>query len=144
MLSDLDKNKIVILIPSLNPGKELIPYIDELIQNNYKNIVVINDGSTKEYDSIFDKIGSKEECIVLKHEVNYGKGKAIKDGLEYFQKINTNNCYKGIITADSDGQHLVKDVAHVAESMLQNPNSLILGTRDFSDPKVPPKSSFRK
>lgn len=143
MISDFDKNKIVILIPSLSPGKELIPYIDELIQNGYENIIVINDGSAKEYDAIFNEIELKKECIVLKHEINLGKGKAIKDGLKYYLN-NKRNEHIGIITADSDGQHLVKDVTKIAEAMLQNPSSLILGVRDFSDPRVPPKSSFRK
>lgn len=144
MLSDTDKNKIVILIPSLNPGRELIPYIDELIKDNYVNIVVINDGSAKEYDSIFNEIELKEECTLLKHEKNYGKGKAIKTGLEYILNNNINNRYVGVITADSDGQHLPKDITKVAEVMIENPNSLILGTRDFKNPNVPAKSSFRK
>lgn len=144
MLSDTDKNKIVILIPSLNPGRELIPYIDELIKDNYVNIVVINDGSAKEYDSIFNEIELKEKCTLLKHEKNYGKGKAIKTGLEYILNNNINNRYVGVITADSDGQHLPKDITKVAEVMIENPNSLILGTRDFKNPNVPAKSSFRK
>jgi dolichol-phosphate mannosyltransferase len=142
MLSDSDKNKIMILIPSLSPEKELITYIEELIQNNYKNIIVVNDGSSREYNKIFEEIENKQECTVLKHETNFGKGEAIKTGLEYFKKINSNNSYIGIITVDSDGQHLVKDVTKVAEAMKENPNSLILGTRDFSDSNVPPKSSF--
>ena len=84
MLSDLDKNnEFFILIPSLNPTNDLIVYIDELIKNNFTNIIVVNDGSKKECDEIFKAIERKKECILLKHETNLGKGKALKDGLEY-------------------------------------------------------------
>lgn len=143
MLLDLDKNdKVFILIPSLNPTNDLIKYIDELIENNFKNIIVVNDGSKKECDEIFKAIENKKECILLKHETNLGKGKALKSGLEYFKNLNNFNDFFGIITVDSDGQHLVYDVKKVAEKMKENSNSLILGTRNFLESNVPPKSSF--
>lgn len=136
-----DKN-ILILIPSFKPTKELIKYIDELIQNNYKNIVVVNDGSPDEYNEIFEKINLKKECTLLKNEVNMGKGIALKKGFEFFKKLNKNNEYIGMITVDSDGQHLVKDIAKIVQQINEKPNSLILGSRDFSKNNVPTKSSF--
>jgi len=48
----------------------------------------------------------------------------------------------GYITADADGQHLVKDILRVAEALVQHPEALILGSRDFSGKDVPPRSRF--
>jgi len=64
--------KIVPIIPSLNPDYKLERLVDELIENDFKKIIVVNDGSSD--NSIFDKLDKKEECIILTHEVNRGKG----------------------------------------------------------------------
>ena len=44
MSLDINK-KITILIPALNPTKEFIEYINELIENGFEDIIVVNDGS---------------------------------------------------------------------------------------------------
>lgn len=43
------KNEVVILIPSLNPDDRLTSLVDELLANDFKNIIVVNDGSSNEY-----------------------------------------------------------------------------------------------
>ncbi len=43
------KRNSVILIPALNPDKELIQYIQELKRNGFDDIIVVNDGSSAEY-----------------------------------------------------------------------------------------------
>ena len=70
-------NKII-LIPSLEPNNKLIKLVDELI-NNQLEVVVINDGSSKKYNPIFNQI--KEKAMVLEYETNKGKGYALKFGL---------------------------------------------------------------
>ena len=67
-----------------------------------------------------------------------GKGVALKTGIEYIQN-NYNRC-TGIITADSDGQHLPKDINKISKVIMKNPNSLILGVRDFNKNNIPLKS----
>ena len=69
---------ISIVIPSLSPGKELVDYSKELIKYGFNNIIVINDGSNEEYDHIFNSLKENKEITVLKHEVNKGKGAALK------------------------------------------------------------------
>lgn len=141
MLSDLDKN-VAILIPALNPTKEFIEYVDLLIKNNFKNIIVINDGSDSECEYIFDEINKNQECHLIKHVKNEGKGKSIKDGLEFFKTLENIDSLSGIITVDCDGQHLVKDIISISEKMSPDKNALFLGCRDFSRDDIPPKSSF--
>lgn len=50
--------------------------------------------------------------------------------------------YIGIITADSDGQHDIKDVIKVRNEMLIDPTNLYFGSRDFNGEDIPPKSRF--
>ena len=139
MLSKLER-KVVILIPSLNPKIEFINYVQELIENGFKKIIIINDGSKEECAPIFQKLESKKECILITHEKNRGKGKSLKDGLQYFLQIEKD--YLGIITADCDGQHLVKDVIKIAEKIENGADGLILGSRNFKEDNVPVKSSI--
>ena len=142
MSLNLVTRKVFLLIPSLNPNSEFVKYIDELIENNFKNIVVVNDGSDKEFDEIFKKIENKNELYLLNHETNKGKGKSIKDGLTYIKNLENFNDFLGVITVDCDGQHLVKDIINITEEMEKNSNSLILGSRDFTKENIPKKSSF--
>lgn len=141
MYSDLTK-KVLILIPALNPASDFEKYIDELIENGFNSILVINDGSSKEHEKVFENINKKIGCNVIEHKVNEGKGKAIKTGLKYFVENENMNDFIGVITADSDGQHLVKDIKNIAKKMEENSNSLLLGVRDFSGENIPSKSSF--
>lgn len=135
----------VILIPSLNPDNKLIPYVEELMKQGFEHIIIVNDGSGREYDFIFTRL-RELGCIVLKHAVNYGKGRAIKNGLnEFLNRFYENRDICGIITADSDGQHLVKDVIRMDQKLYaagRMTRLLLLGTRDFDQANVPPKSKF--
>lgn len=135
-MKELDK--VVVLIPSLNPDNKLITYVNELYKNGLKQIIIINDGSAKEYDKYYDAI--KDKCTLLKHNLNKGKGAALKTGFDYYLKN-----YKdavGVITADSDGQHTVKDTISLAKTLINNPHSFIIGTRNFNNPNVPSRSKF--
>lgn len=127
----------IILIPAYNPDDKLIKLIENLIDLKFK-IVVVNDGSEKIYDYIFSFIKNEYKVNVINHEKNKGKGMAIKTGIKYIMD-NYYDC-TGIITADSDGQHLPKDIEKISNSIIKNPNSLILGTRDFNQSNIPIKS----
>lgn len=133
--------KSLIVIPSLNPDEELINYIHTLVSNNVTKILVINDGSDSTYDEIFTKIREIPECTVLIHEVNQGKGKALKDALKYYNSQELYKKYNGVITVDADGQHTIKDVLRIAELMEEYGSALILGERAF-DKDVPFRSRF--
>lgn len=129
---------IIVVIPSLSPEDNLIEYADDLIKNGFKNIIVVNDGSSKKYNSIFNKLSKRKAITVLNHKVNKGKGAALKTAFSYikghFKKA------KGVLTVDSDGQHLVSDCLNIASNMLKGKRGLYLGCRNFNDPLVPFKS----
>lgn len=130
----------VILIPSLDPYEKTVELISELISVGIEKIIVVNDGSKKDSQQYFDKIGKNPECIILNHAVNLGKGRAIKTGLNYFLNTFSREEMSGIVTADADGQHSAEDIVKVAFRLTHEKESLILGTRDFNEEIVPFKS----
>lgn len=125
--------KIIPIIPSLNPDYKLLKLVNDLISNDFNKIIVIDDGSNDK--SIFNTLAKKKECIVLTHDINKGKGKALKTAFSYY-KNNLINDYLGVITLDSDGQHSIYDTINIS-SLLANNDTFILGTRLFNVKETP-------
>lgn len=129
--------KVAALIPAYNPSNELISLVNEMSKSDFSTIIVVNDGSSCECDSVFAEIEKINKVILLRHAVNLGKGAALKTGL--------NHCYfgdhVGVVTIDADGQHLVEDSLKVAEVLKTHPESLVVGVRGF-DKNVPWRSKF--
>ena len=129
--------KVVILIPALDPPDIFPDYVRELLDFGFQHIIVVDDGSSSQ--SCFEKIRNMG-CVVLKHEKNEGKGQALKTGLAFYKEHYDYEEFAGVITADSDGQHLCKDVNNLAKTLQMGEERLILGSRDFSLSQGPPKS----
>lgn len=117
------ENKIA-LIPAYEPQDNLISLVHELKENNFE-VVVIDDGSGKEFKYIFDEVSSCAK--VLGYNKNKGKGVALKVGFEYI-KSNSMQDYV-VVTMDCDGQHTVSDAKKLCEVAKLNPNTLVIGKR---------------
>ncbi len=128
----------VILIPSLEPDEKLPAYIRKLKEGGFAHIVVVDDGSGEAYRPIFDSVDAVEDTVVLRHEVNKGKGVALKTGYRYI--MDNLPDITGVITADADGQHTVTDCLRLADELEQGRRALYLGSRDFNLESIPPKS----
>ena len=128
----------VILIPSLEPDERLPAYIQRLKEGGFAHIVVVDDGSGEAYRAVFDRVDAVDDTVVLHHEVNKGKGVALKTGYRYIMEHLPD--ISGVITADADGQHTVADCLHLAEELEKGERALYLGSRDFNRENVPPKS----
>lgn len=113
----------IAVIPSLEPDHKLLVLLEELKQNNY-HIIVINDGSSKDYDNIF--LEAKKYAEVITHNQNRGKGAALKTAFTFIE-----NNFKDylVITLDSDGQHKVRDANKLIAYLDQNKDYLVLGKR---------------
>ncbi len=130
----------VILIPALNPDEKMCKLISDLKSAGFRNIVCIDDGSAPEYKHYFQEARDSYGCDLLTHIVNMGKGRAMKTGLNYICQHFPDA--PGVITADSDGQHLIEDILKCACAMLESSDSLIFGCRDFKKGSVPFKSYY--
>ncbi len=121
---------IAVLIPAYNPKEPLLLLVEALIKFDFRRIVVVNDGSEPSCREIFDKLAGMQNCHVIHHAVNLGKGRALKSGLNYCC-VNFPDLL-GIVTADADGQHLPADIRKVSETFLNDPRSLVIGARIFA------------
>ena len=130
--------RIYVVIPSYEPDDRLLTLCDNLKKEKIKDVIIVNDGSSKKYSYIFKEIENRYKFKILKHKVNMGKGKALKTSFEYLIKEDIVGC----VTADSDGQHSIKDIKKCMDTLKNNPDSLILGCRDFTLDNIPPKSKF--
>ena len=131
---------VAIIIPALNPTPSLIEYVKALLTEGAAQVIVVNDGSREELTPIFTTCSQLNNCTVLTHEINKGKGRALKTAFTYFLK-NMNHL-AGVITADADGQHAVEDVCKLAKVLTDMQTGILLGVRDFSQNNVPFRSKF--
>ena len=134
-------NIVPIVIPAFEPNERLISLIIELNAAGLGPVIIINDGSSNEYDEIFSKA---KELIdnnggkLISYRQNKGKGRALKTAFSYIEENMSD--VLGCVTADSDGQHTPECIASVIDALKKNPNSLILGVRKFDKATVPWKS----
>ena len=126
---------MIVLIPAYEPDDKLKKLVKELREACDHDIVIVDDGSSEHCRPVF--VALENVCTILHHPENKGKGAAIKTGLRYISRHFSAD--EGIITADADGQHLVRDILRVADEWKQHPNDLILGSRRFTG-RVPLRS----
>ncbi|MDR2655283.1 MAG: bifunctional glycosyltransferase family 2/GtrA family protein [Oscillospiraceae bacterium] len=128
----------VLVIPAYRPEKNFIKLIEEIRGLSDIKIIVVDDGNGEKQQYIFDKVKKDFGCEVLMHEVNKGKGAGLKTAVRHV--LENYGC--GIVTADADGQHSPEDILKTVRALEENPDSVILGVRDFSLPQVPFKSRW--
>ena len=128
---------LTIVIPAYEPDNKLIELVEQLNSSLLNpDIVIVDDGSKDK--NIFESLKNYSNIILLHHEINMGKGAALKTAFKY---INDNMKERIIVTADSDGQHAPKDIVKVYNFSKKYYKSLILGSRAFEG-DVPKKSMF--
>lgn len=110
--NNLKNMNYAVIIPILNPRIEFLSFINGLVEFGFKKIIIVDDGSNDASSNIFDEISNVKQCEIIKHVVNMGKGRALKDALNFYL-VKYANKYDGVITVDGDGQYLLEDVVKV-------------------------------
>lgn len=116
----------IALIPAYNPEECLIQVVQQLREKGFW-ILIVDDGSDIEHKPIFQEVDDAGNVLILTHEKNKGKGRALKTGMAYIQTHVSENY--AIVTADADGQHRAKDVEMVWKEAKNHPGCLVLGSR---------------
>lgn len=127
--------KRIALIPSYEPDGALLKVVNELLENSFI-VVVVNDGSSEQYNEIFNQL--PKEVHYLAYEVNQGKGHALKHGFSYIKDHFDSDSI--VVTLDSDGQHRVSDAMKICD-VCEGNNGIVLGSRYFGK-GTPRKSRF--
>ncbi len=137
-MQDLSNTSVV--LPSLDPDEKLVAVIDGLLEYGFTDIILVNDGSKPENLHYFtEQAAMHPEITLLHHEVNKGKGAALKNAFRYFLENRPEGL--GVVTVDGDNQHHPADTKACAEHMVQT-GHCVLGCRDFNQEDVPARSSF--
>lgn len=125
-----------VLIPAYKPNERFVELVARLKTENIE-VIAVDDGSGPDYSTYFEQ-AQKLGAFVLRHNVNKGKGAALKTGIA---SLMNNEAVLGIVTADADGQHTVKDIRHIIAEMKANPGVFVIGARSFLG-DVPLRSRF--
>ena len=128
---------ISVVLPSLDPDEKLIAVVDGLLEYGFTDIILVNDGSKAENMHWFEEADRHPEVHLLHHEVNRGKGVALKTAFTWFLENRPDHI--GVVTVDGDNQHHPEDTRACALHMAKH-ELLTLGVRDFSLPHVPARS----
>ena len=135
-----DLSQVSVVLPSLDPDEKLDAVIDGLLEYGFSDIILVNDGSKPENLPRFQNLADHhKEITLLHHEVNRGKGAALKTAFAWFLEHRPEGL--GVVTVDGDNQHHPADTRACCEHMLET-GRVTLGCRDFSQPDVPPRSRF--
>lgn len=112
---------IFIVVPAYNEEDNIGYVIQSLFQNNFKNIVVVDDGSSDDTA----RVAFENGAIVLRHVINRGQGAALDTGNQFLKNSDVDL----VVHFDADRQFNPKDIS-VAISLLKEKNlDIILGSR---------------
>lgn len=118
----------VVVLPAYKPDERMISIVERLKELG-NQVIVVDDGSGEGYLQVFERI--KNDCTLLRHKENLGKGMAIKTALRFIDSGLKDADVVGIM--DSDGQHLPEDMQKLLEYAKIHGNALVLGVRSVKD-----------
>ena len=131
---------MIVVVPAYQPDEKLVKLVSGFLSETDYRIVIVDDGSSDDRMQFFSQSEAMGERVtVLHHDVNRGKGRAMKTAFEWVKA----QCLAddGVVTVDADGQHLIKDVVRVCEAWGEHRDALVLGSRAFKG-NVPLRSRF--
>src|SRR6188768_2301377 len=110
--------KLCVVIPAYKPGAPLVELVRAMgATPEVAAVLVVNDGSGREFDGVFASVRETPKATVLLNAVNMGKGAALKAGLNYCLANYREETVA--VTADADGQHLPTDILAVAREAMR-------------------------
>ena len=121
--------EVAALIPSYFEEGHLREVV-ERTRRHVASVLVVDDGST-DRTAEEARLGGAE---VIRHEVNRGKGAAIKTGLRHFL---TEPGVRYLILLDGDGQHLPEEIPAFLTEAGREPAGLLIGNRMTDTRRMP-------
>jgi len=112
--------RFLVIIPALNAEKTVVNVI-RAAREVLEPVIVVDDGSSDGTGHVASEAGA----TVLRHDVNRGKGGALKTAFAYA----LSHGYDGVITLDADGQHLPPEIPKFIQARAGSGADLIIGGR---------------
>jgi glycosyltransferase involved in cell wall biosynthesis len=112
---------VLVVIPAYNEEKELGRVIRGLFEHGFKDVVVVDDGSTDRTATVARESGGK----VLSHLLNRGQGAAIETGDSCARALQPDF----VVHFDADGQFNPVDIIPALRLMQEKNLDVVLGSR---------------
>ena len=122
--------RVMALIPAFNAERSVGGVVAGAKQQ-LADVVVVDDGSRDRTGDAARDAGAH----VLRHDVNRGKGAALKTGFAYALA----NGFDAVITLDADGQHLPHEIPKFLDCRAKTNADLIIGGRAHLFDKMLPR-----
>jgi glycosyltransferase involved in cell wall biosynthesis len=126
-----------VIIPVYNSENFIADVINSVLQYA-ENIIVVNDGSTDNTAGVLNVTPFRKPFETVSYSKNRGKGYALQQGFKRAVELG----FTHAVTMDADGQHLATDIALLIEKTQENPEAMIVGSRNFDNPNMSKGSRF--
>lgn len=115
------EKSVFIVIPAYNEEKMIGKVIRELKENNYNNIIVVDDGSKDSTSKIVESLNTN----IITHIINRGQGAALQTGTEYALRKGADI----IVHFDADGQFKAEEIKNITQPIVNEEVEVTLGSR---------------
>lgn len=121
------RDKAIALIPAWNEGRMVQGVVRKAA--SCLPVVLVDDGSEDETP----ELAEQEGALVLRHEVNKGKGAALRTGFKWALERGV----RAVVTLDADGQHNPLEIPKFIVVHRATGAELVIGRRDFGKMPFP-------
>lgn len=129
-MSDSDPKplKVCVVIPAYREHGRIGSVIRR-VMDHVRDVVVVDDGSGDGTADEAEALGA----VVLRHEVNRGKGIALNTGFAYVRERG----FEVVLTLDGDGQHNPDDIPRFLEAYRRTGIPVLIGNRMMDTARMP-------
>ena len=114
---------VSVIIPAYNEEQTILQVLENVqalpIQ---KQIIIVNDGSTDNTHVLLEKVSFDNEITVIHHEVNRGKGHAIRSGIPHIKG-------NSVVIQDADMELCPNDILQLIEPLRDENVEVVYGSR---------------
>lgn len=127
------RSRVFVVIPLYNHAAT-VRKVAESVLLRHNHLLVVDDGSTDGGANALSGLS----LDVLKHPRNMGKGAALLTAARWGQERGMTH----MVCLDADGQHDPDDLPKFFAGILDDPEALFVGHRDFNQDTIPGASRF--
>ena len=125
--------KVLVMVPVYNHSETLREVVEGVLEL-HPSVLVVDDGSQTLASALLEGLSVE----LVRHDDNLGKGAAIRTAAVW----GLERGYSHMVCLDADGQHDPKDLTKFFSAMIESPQAIIVGHRDFDQASIPGSSRF--
>jgi glycosyltransferase involved in cell wall biosynthesis len=114
------------LIPTYDNPQTIARVVRD-VRVHMRHVLVVDDGSGEEGARACAELEASGLAMVVRRELNGGKGAAVKTGLLALKERGFTHAFQ----IDADGQHAISDMPRFLGAAESHPEALVLGSPEF-------------